>query len=271
MGAYGNINRAFAGLKAEHYQFDEKVRSGHAVDAIDFGKPVFGYQGDEENLYNYYLDTAKLVFDADFVSLNSIIITVNGVDTDPVVFDTDHDTTAALVVAAIEALEITDNNGNTINPDCILDPADANNRTFYIRGVGVDVTVAEAITLGASQATGTITYQSDQVFRGMARHIAKYTDTKTSGVNVTRYEIDDVVSVVEKGFYYGAINNVTVLSESVCYIDNAGSDKGNFTSASGDSIGALFRSDNFQNSDLSQYLAVIELRGVQKLNAVISW
>ena len=115
MGQYGNIERAFAGMPAEHYQFNEQKRTRKAQDIINFGDPVFGYLGDEVRGYNYYLDTAKLVFDADFVSLNEIVITVNGVAAATVTFTTDHDTTAALVVDAIKAITITDNNSNNIN------------------------------------------------------------------------------------------------------------------------------------------------------------
>lgn len=268
MAQYSTIERAFAGMKAEHYQFAEVLRSAVAVDEIDFGMPIFGYQGEANKVYNYYLDTCSMLFDADFVASNSIIITVNGISTSAVVFDTDHDTTAALVVTAIKALEILDNNGNTINPDCVLDSSDTNNRTFLIRGVGVDLTVTEAITGGGSQATGTATYSSDQVFRGLARHYAK---SIANGSTEAKYEIEDVVSIVEHGFYYGVINSgVTVLSDSATYIDNSGSDKGVF-GTSGDDISCYFRSDNITNSDLTDYLAVVEVRGIKKINSVITW
>lgn len=272
MEAYGNISRGFAGMKAESYQFVESIRTGAVKDTngIDFGKPCFSYLGDDVDIWNYYLDTSKLVFDGDFGSGASIVITVNTVDTAAVVYATSQAATAAAVVAAIKAIEITDANGDTINPDCILDTTDTNNRTFYIRAKGNNITVAEAVT-GGSAPTGTITYQSDQVFRGLARHYAKETDTKTSGVNVTKYEQYDDISIVERGIYIGQINNVTILNEQICYMDNAGSDKGNFTNVSGDTINCRFRSDNFANSDLSQYLAVIELNGVYKMNAQIAW
>ena len=273
MSAYGNISRGFAGMKAESYQFVETIKSGVVKDTndIDFGKPCFSYLGDDVNIWNYYLDTATLVFDADFVASNSIVITVNTVDTAAVVFATDHDTTTAAVVAAIKAIEITDANGDTINPDCVLDSTDTNNRTFLIRAKGNNITVSEAITGGGSQATGTVTYQSDQVFKGLARHYAKETQTKVSGVNNTKYEQYDSISLVERGIYYGVINNVTILNEQICYLDNSGAGVGNFTNVSGDTINCRFRSDNFANSDLSQYLAAIELNGVYKMNAQIAW
>jgi hypothetical protein len=199
MSQYSNIDRAFAGMKAQHYQFGEVLSSGIAIDEINFGYPVFSYLGDGEKLYNYYNDTCSLLFDADFEASNSIVITVNGEAASAVTFSSDHDTTAALVVLAIKALEIEDNNGNTINPDCILDSTDTNNRTFLIRGVGVDLVVSEAVTGGSGQPTGTPTYSSDQVFRGMARHKVKYID---SGDTDAKYVINDTVSLVEEGFYW---------------------------------------------------------------------
>lgn len=268
MSQYGNIDRAFAGMKAEHYQYPEILKSGVAVDEINFGKPVFSYLGDSEKCYNYYNDTCSLLFDADFVTSNSIVITVNGEATSAVAFTTDHDTTAALVVTAIKALEIEDNNGNTINPDCILDASDTNNRTFLIRGVGVDLVVSEAITGGGSQATGTPTYSSDQVFRGLARHKAKYID---NGDTDAKYVINDSISIVEAGFYWGVINNVTVQDLATCYIDTSGADKGNFTNAAGATCNCVFRSDNYTQPSLTDYLAVIQIKDTYKMNAVIAW
>lgn len=270
MSQYGNIERAFAGMPAEHYQFNEQKRTRKAQDVINFGEPVFGYLGDEVRGYNFYLDTATLVFDADFVTNNTIDITVNGIAITQVTFLTDHDTTAGLVRDAIKAILVPDANSNNVSPDCILDPADANNRTFLIRVKGVDIVVTEDVQAGASQATGTVTYQSDQVHVGLARHYAKETQTKIDGVNNTRYEINDAVSVVEEGIYYAKINNVTILADQDAYIDNAGGDKGNYSNA-GDAINAKYRSNNLENPDLSDYLAVIELNGISKMNAVIAW
>jgi len=266
MSEYGNINRAFAGMKAEHYQFAEVLKSARAVDEIDFGNPVFRYEGVDDAVYNYYLDVGKIVFDGDFGAGDVITITINGEDAADVTYATSHDATAAAVVAAIKAVEIEDNNGNTINPDCILDPDDTNNRTFLIRTLGVDATVAEAVA-GGNEPTGTITYFSDQVFAGMARHKAKYIE---NGDTTAKYEIQDTVSIVEKGFYWGVINNETVLENQACYIDNSGSNKGVFAT-SGDDIGCFFRSENYTQPSLSDYLAIIELRGLKKLNTAYTW
>jgi hypothetical protein len=267
MSQYGTIDTAFAGMKAEHYQYAEVLKSACAKQVINFGEAIFSYLGERENVYNYKLDTAKVVFAGDFGATDAVTFTVNGQSTSSVVFTTDHNTTMNLLIAAIRGLSITDSVLGTVSVDAALDPSDGTNRTIFIRTKGLDNTTSMADDAGTPPAE-TITYQSDQVFRGMARHKAKYTNLAT---NTNRYELQDTVSIVEKGFYWGVINNVTVLSEQVCNIDNAGADKGNFTNASGDTINCVFRSDNYTQPTLGGYLAIIELRGVVKLNAEIVW
>lgn len=267
MSQYGNIDRAFAGMKAEHYQFPEILKSACAKQVIDFGKPIFSYLGDNESVYNYALDTAKIALDSDFASGDIVTFTVNGQTTAQVTFTTDHDTTMNLCIAAIRALTVTDSVLGVQSVNAALDPGDANNRTIYTRIKGLDNTTTMA-DIGGSPPAETITTQSDQVFRGLARHKAKYTNLAT---NTNRYELQDTVSIVERGFYWGVINNLTILSEQVCNIDNSGSDKGNFSNVAGDTINCLFRSDNYTQPTLGGYLAVVELRGAVKLNAEIDW
>ncbi len=267
MSQYGTIDNAFAGMKAEHYQFAEVLKSACAKQDIDFGMPVFSYLGDKESVYNYKLDTAKIVLDSDFASGDAVTFTVNGQSTSSIVYATSHDNTMDLCIAAITALSITDSVLGTVDVDAALDPNDSNNRTIFVRTKGLDNTTTMTDDAGSPPAE-TITYQSDQVFRGMARHKAKYTDLTD---NTNRYEVQDTVSIVERGFYWGIINNVTILSEQVCNIDNAGADKGKFTNVAGDTINCLFRSDNYTQPTLTDYLAVVELRGAVKLNTEIAW
>jgi hypothetical protein len=257
MSAYGNINRGFAGMKAESYQFIEKIASGAVADSngIDFGQPCFSYQGDDVNIYNYYLDTATLTFSTDLSASNSTVITINSVALDAVVFATTHAAAMAAIVVLVKAAGY----DSTYSGDIL-----------YIRSKGATITATGVVSSG-SAVTITPAYTSDQVFRGMARHYAKETQTKTAGVNDTTYEQYDAISIVEEGIYYGAINNVTVLSESICYIDNSGAGVGGFTSVTGDVINCNFRSNNFANSDLSQYLAAIQINGIKKINAAIAW
>ena len=236
MPAYGDIDTAKAGILYGLDNQIEGVWASKLVAGIEFGRPVFGYAGDSTNLYTFKNDVGKIVFDADFVSLNEIIITVNGVDTSTVAFDTDHDTTMDLVLAAINALA---------DVEAVLDADDSNNRTFYILEKGVTAVVAEAITLGASQATGVITYTTAQIFVGMS--ILTQND---SGL----YEQYDAVNVLVKGYAYG--DSTTVAAANIAaYV---GTD-GKFANT-GVEIGARFRS-NLSSAGL----VLVEVEGQKEL------
>ena len=145
MPEYNDIDNARAGLL---YGLDNQIEGGWAsqpVAGIEFGRPVFGYAGDSVKLYDFKNDVGKIVFDVDFVTGNSIIITVNTVPTAAVPFNADHDTTMDDVLNAINALT---------DVEAVLDSTDANNRTFYILQKGVTAVVLEAVTGGAGQAAG---------------------------------------------------------------------------------------------------------------------
>lgn len=236
MPAYGNIDTARAGLL---YGLDNQIEGGWAstpVLGIEFGRPVFSYVGDTVSLYTYKADTGKIVFDADFVTSNSILITVNGVAADAVVFATDHDTTAALVLAAINAIP---------NVEAVLDSTDATNRTYYILEKGVTAVVLEAVTLGATQADGTITYTTAQVFVGMA--------VKTQNASGL-YEQYDAVNVLVKGYCYGNASTATAANLKA-YVGSTG-----LWANAGVEIGARFR------SNLSAAgLVLVEVEGQKEL------
>lgn len=209
MGAYGNIEKALAGLVKG---FDTKVESWLAKAGIDFGYPIFGYKGSEREAYGYLKDAGKLVFDADFVTSNVITITVNGTDTADVTFDTDHDTTVDAVLAAIRALD---------GVEAALDADDTDNRTFYIRTKGETVTIAEAITGGSSQATGTITYGSSQVYVGVAQRTEREPDSTGA-----YYESGDMVNALVEGAVYVECSEAVNANETP-YIDTATGKFGN--------------------------------------------
>lgn len=265
MGQYNNIDQAIPGMEAEGIQHNKSVRSRAAQQTIQYGKPVFGYLGEPNKVYNYKLDVGKIVWDADFVTGNTVEVTVNGETTGLVPFNTDHDTTMNDVLAAVTALTVTDSELGDVGVDAALDPDDVNNRTLYIRAVGVDVTVTEDVQSGASQATGTITYQTDQVYLG----IALMSQRAVNRQNESEYEQYSSVAIVEKGLVYAFVNGDPV-SEDEAFIDNAGGDKGNFSS-SGDAVNCVFRSNKYTNTTTSDDIAVVESRGVIKINAEISW
>lgn len=231
MSAYDEIDAGKAGLLVG---IDHDIDSGAAAQAagIEFGYPVFGYLGDSVNLYSFKKDVDKVVFDADFVSLNSIAFTVNGVAADAVVFDTDHDTTAALVVAALNAMD---------GVEAVLDTADTDNRTFLVRTKGTVATVTAVVTLGASQATATITSTTGMVFLGVAK-----SEQNDAGL----YEQYDSVNSVITGKLYGECGT-SALANAKAYV----ADTGKFANA-GVEIPVRFKSNV-----VSSGIAIVEVQG----------
>lgn len=94
--------------------------------------------------------SGKIVFNADFVSLNEIIVTVNGTAVTMVPFNTDHDTTMNDIITQIEA--------DIANSTVILDPDDVNNRTLLIEVFGGITALEAVVTLGASQPIAAVTF-----------------------------------------------------------------------------------------------------------------
>lgn len=212
MGAYDTIDAALAGLK---YGIDSRIRGTMACaesSGIEFGRPVFGYVNDDVNVYNFHLDTGKLAFDADFVTGNTIDITVNGVAATQVTFTTDHDTTAGLVVAAVAALT---------GVECVLDSGDVNNRTFLIQTKGRDALVTEDVQGGASQATGTITYGSSQVYLGISMFVQNQDKL---------YKQYDAVNIIVEGWVWVETVAACKAHTDVYVYSTAGTDFGKVTS-----------------------------------------
>ncbi len=193
-----------------------------AKEFIVFGRPVFGYINDDNGLYNYKNDVALVLYDADFVTSNSIAFSVNGVAITPVVFTTDHDTTAGLLVAAVAGLT---------GVECVLDSGDVTNRTFLVRVKVETALVTTTVTLGGSQAGETITYHNGQVFVGVSTFFQN-----SSGL----YEDDDPVSVLVKGSLTVApILAAEALQDAFVHV-TADSDIGQFSNA-GMLVGARYR------------------------------
>jgi hypothetical protein len=137
MTAYGNIDSALAGLLVG----DAEVVSRVAGNECNFGMPAVVFSGDAEKVFQYVLDKSVLTFSADFVASNSIAVSVDGTAITPVVFDTNHATTFAAVVAAINGLaNVTATAGAGRSINISMDDHSA-------------ITVVAAVTLGASQAT----------------------------------------------------------------------------------------------------------------------
>ena len=243
MGAYDELDEAIAGLKFGVAE-PSRVASFKVAElaGIPFGSPVFGYDDDEVNGYLAHTDTSTIVFDADFVTSNSIVITVNGVAGTAVIFATSH---AATMTALLVQLE-SDFTGLTAEATDLA----GTNRTIKLVLKGLEIVATEAITGGAGQATGTITASTSQVFLGVALFTQLgYVD------NVGYYEYEDAMNVMEIGWIY--INtHETVQANTIAYVITAvGATQGKF-GTSGFDTGARFRS-----SVTGAGLARVELRG----------
>lgn len=258
MGAYGYIDKAVPGMIADSNRVERNIsRSIQDTAGINFGATAWSYIGDEEKCYNYVLDTAKIVWDADFITDNVITVTVNGAATAGIPFNVGgHDDTMDDVLAAVTALT---------GVDAALDPNDVNNRTLFTRTIGTANTTTESVTGGASQATGTITPQSDQVFLGVARWIQKY----GSGEKYYQY---DTVAIVDTGIIWA--NLVGAASDlDTAYVLASGANQGEFTSTVTDNLvtGTNFKSNAYTNPTSSDVIAIIEVNGQAKPNAEIAW
>ena len=209
MTAYGNIDAGVAGLQQG---FDNVVVSKTAAETIKFGAPAMQYKGDDK-VYNYRLDTAKVVFNADFVTSNSIAFSVNGVAITPVVFATSTAATAALLVNAIKALAV--GGANPQGVEAVIDTTDATNRTILVRSRGAAITTLSTVTLGASQATATYTYSCGAILRGLAMFDQK----EYSGAG--QYNQYEQVNVVERGAI-SVLTNAAVNAGMPVYLNSSG-------------------------------------------------
>lgn len=185
MSAYGYMDVAVAGLPVGASDA-RTVDSPSAQEAIEFGRPVFGYLG-ENTAYNFKKDVAILAIASDLVTSNSSVVTVNGEATSAVVFATDHDTTIAALVVAIQALGV----------EAVLDPSDSDSRTILIRSKGEAITAAWAITGGTPPTITAPAYASGQVFLGISQFHEEYPGA---------YAANDPTNVMRIGSIYATCN-----------------------------------------------------------------
>lgn len=166
MAAYGYPDTALRGvIDSNHNEIDSITA---AVATLRPGDLIFSYN-DENKAYPHCLDTAKTVFGGDFVNLNTIDGTIDGVAIAQVTYGTSHANTMALLLAAINALS---------GVEAILDTTDTDSRTILIRKKGVASFVANfTVAAGVSQATDTTTYASGQKFRGVAKYATRVPGT----------------------------------------------------------------------------------------------
>lgn len=233
MSAYGNIDSKMAGLKQG---FDSRVESKRAyeTDGLLYGYPAFGYEGNDKDAFLYHNNRAQIVWDADFVTGNSIVVTVDGTAVTAVPFNSTQAQTITDLVAQIEAditgasAEATDVSGDNRTITITIEDDD-------------DRVVTEAVTGGASQASGTITYDSTQIFLGMVLLTQKESAQKVDAdgnvleAAVDYYEQKDAANVMIDG-WITAVTGAAVSSGKAAYVVATGTHQGKVTDVSTDNV-----------------------------------
>jgi len=260
-GQYDTIEAAVAGLIAEGIQEDLKIDGDRACqdsNGIAFGDPVMGYIGDDEECYPIILDTAKIVFDADFDGTDALSVTVNEVETATVTYASSHANTMNLLIAAIGALTDVD----VYEADAT---EDSDNRTLYIR------TKASTITVSVTEKVATIpnaaiTYETDQVFLG----IAAFSQKNLSTAGSAKYEQYENPNIVSKGVIWalstGTISDLQALYMSV----TSGATLGRQTATAGKTVATKARSNN-TTVQTSTTITKIEVNGRYKPYSEKTW
>jgi hypothetical protein len=226
------MEESFPGMIVDSYP-NKNTISRAAQEAITFGFGVVKGDDPAKQCRLPKLENSTLVFAGDFVSLNVINLKVNGVAIAPVTFDTDHDTTAALLVIAIAALDDVSS--------CELDSSDATNRTFLVETLGKDIAITDiVVTLGVGQTTGTATNSTDDVFAGVARHEHKMSNFE----QISEYKITEAVNVLDEGVIWVYVNEAVAVDDVAYLVAPAGSDRGKFSKTSTNNIvtGGKFKS-----------------------------
>lgn len=259
-GQYDNIEVAMAGLIAEGIEGKRSIKSRVAQTSagIEFGAPCMGYIGDSVECYPMILDTAKIVFDGDWGTADAAYFTVNGVNSATVTYATSHANTMDLLVAALGAMTGVD----VYEADAT---EDATNRTIYVRTKGTTITVTMTDT-AATPPNETITYETDQVFLGIAAYSAK--NLSTAGA--AKYEQYEDVNMLEYGTIW-ALSTGTISALQALYMSvTAGATLGRQTATAGKTVATKAKSGNV-TVQTSTTLTKIEVHGQYKLYSEKTW
>ncbi len=177
---YGDYEKALAGMT---FGLDGDAKTAAAKAVIEFGEPVIQKIGAEPGAYA--LEKVRVVFSANFVTGNSIAASVLGTALAAVVFATDHATTFAALVAALDAV-----------PGVTIAASNATTRTIDLVTEGQDTKLTIAVTGGAGQPTMAYTIPEDYVLAGVAPRIQK---AMTSDALGARYEVTEALPVRTRG------------------------------------------------------------------------
>ena len=200
---------------------NHNIKSRGAEQIIEFGRGVVKGATAGVTVKNIYKSKASLTFSADFVTSNTINLTVNTVAISQVIFDTDQATTFALVIASIDSLTgISAEAGTGREIIITVDNAISN------------ITISNVVVAsGGSQATSTIVYTSLDAFEGIS--VLRHGQPVQIGGD-DKYQVNDPVNILTKGvLYVQSVATVTYGDAVYIYNDKANtSNQGQFTNSS---------------------------------------
>jgi len=202
--------------------------SPRAYAEIPVGRGVAKVVGEDYAVRMFAQNQSVIVLDGDLVTSNSVAVSVNGIALTPIVFAVDHDTTMGVIAAAILA-----------EPNIASSVvSDANNRTITVIADQGEVAIVNSfvVTLGAGQATATITNGTQDSFYGVALRIQNKANllTATGSNGSAPYYATDTVSLLTKGRVYVYVDQ-DVTSDDPVYV--------RFVAGTGDSLIGRFRKD----------------------------
>lgn len=204
--------------------------SPRAFADIPVGRGVAKVVGEDYAVRLPAQNQSTVVLDADLVTSNSIAVSVNGVALTPIVFAVSHDDTMDAIAALIEAQP-------NIDTAVVSDP---NNRTITVTAEQGEVAIVDSfvVTLGASQATATITNGTQDSFYGVALRIQNkmnLLDPNSGSDGPAPYYTGEVVSLLTRGRVYVFVDQ-EVTSDDPVYM--------RFVDGGGDSLIGRFRKDD---------------------------
>lgn len=190
---------------------DSVIKTRNAQQAVKFGRAVVIGATGGTDVKNIFKSKVSVTYSADFVASNSIPMTVaigsaTGVAITPVVYATDHATTFAALIAAINALD---------GVSCVA--GTGREILITVDSATDNITVSSyTVTGGSGQPTLTIAYTSVDVFEGVA--VLRHGQPATINGD-DQYQINDAVNVLTRGVVWVEVVATVVYGDSV-YVQN---------------------------------------------------
>lgn len=225
-----DMGEAFAGMKVDsQYDVVESHLAENGPGDIGFGYGVIAGTDPKRQVRIPSYNKSTLSIDADLITANDTVATINGTAMTSVPFDTDHATTMANLAAEI-----------LTHADVLSATYAGSGRDIVIigdNGKGID---ASAVTTnGASQGTWTQVQALNGALRGVALH--KHKEQSTAGAQDADYTDQEDVSVLRRGKVWVPVTEAVAVDDDA-YL-NVPSDPGKFSKTSTNNVKfGVFRS-----------------------------